>query len=48
MIIRKITPKIMENMQYFPATGITDPRQVGKTTLAKNLADESKWRNELY
>ena len=26
----------MENTQYFPAIGTIGPRQVGKTTLAKN------------
>ncbi len=37
MISRKITTEIVENMNYFPAVGIMGPRQVGKTTLAKEL-----------
>ena len=37
MIIRKITTEIIENTAYFPTIGIIEPRQVGKTTLAKNL-----------
>ncbi|MEI7587829.1 AAA family ATPase, partial [Runella sp.] len=37
MITRKIASEIMENMAYFPAIGIIGPRQVGKTTLAKEL-----------
>jgi predicted AAA+ superfamily ATPase len=37
MIFRKTTTEIMENTAYFPAIGIIGPRQVGKTTLAKNL-----------
>lgn len=37
MIQRKITAEIMASIQYFPAIGIIGPRQVGKTTLAKDL-----------
>ena len=37
IINRKIAKEIAENMQYFPAIGIIGPRQVGKTTLAKEL-----------
>lgn len=37
MIDRLITQKILEDATYFPVLGIIGPRQVGKTTLAKNL-----------
>ncbi len=37
MINRKIASEIIESMQYFPAIGIIGPRQVGKTTLAKEI-----------
>ncbi len=37
MIERKISAEIIENALYFPAIGIIGPRQVGKTTLAKEL-----------
>lgn len=37
MIERKIATEVLKNMQYFPAIGIIGPRQVGKTTLAKEL-----------
>ena len=37
-IKRHITEEFQEFMQIFPATGILGPRQVGKTTLAKQLA----------
>ena len=37
MIERKLTPRILENLTYFPVVGIIGPRQVGKTTLAKQL-----------
>ena len=37
MIDRKIMAEIIENIQYFPAVGIIGPRQVGKTTLAKEV-----------
>jgi uncharacterized protein len=37
MIKRAITEDIKDSMNYFPAIGIIGPRQVGKTTLAKEL-----------
>jgi uncharacterized protein len=37
MIERKIATEVLKNMHYFPAIGIIGPRQVGKTTLAKEL-----------
>jgi uncharacterized protein len=35
MITRALNSTILENLTYFPVTGIVGPRQVGKTTLAK-------------
>ncbi|MBU6342156.1 MAG: hypothetical protein KGS48_11735 [Bacteroidetes bacterium] len=35
MIRREIEKVILENLTYFPITGIIGPRQVGKTTLAR-------------
>ena len=37
MIQRQITQQILEDLTYFPVVGIIGPRQVGKTTLAKEL-----------
>jgi hypothetical protein len=37
-IIRNIEPLLAEYLTIFPVVGIIGPRQVGKTTLAKNLA----------
>jgi hypothetical protein len=39
MIQRKIQARIRETMQQFPAVGILGPRQIGKTTLALQLAE---------
>ncbi|MBN1464399.1 ATP-binding protein [candidate division KSB1 bacterium] len=39
-IYRKITPKVLDLISYFPVVGIIGPRQVGKTTLAKELMRE--------
>ncbi len=38
MIIRKIKTEILQLLDEFPAVGILGPRQVGKTTLAKEIA----------
>lgn len=38
MIIRKAEESIVELLQEFPAVGLLGPRQVGKTTLAENIA----------
>ena len=39
MILReKITNILMERLAYFPSVAIIGPRQVGKTTLAKNIS----------
>ncbi|TAG59971.1 MAG: ATPase, partial [Runella slithyformis] len=37
MIARNITPKILEDLSFFPAVAIVGARQVGKTTLARSL-----------
>jgi hypothetical protein len=37
MIYRELSKIVLENLAYFPVTGIVRPRQVGKTTLAKTL-----------
>ncbi len=41
-IRRKIEPLLQEYLTVFPIVGIIGPRQVGKTTLAKNLSVPSK------
>ena len=42
-VIRTISTDFQEYMQIFPATGIVGPRQVGKTTLAKQMADKEDY-----
>jgi predicted AAA+ superfamily ATPase len=42
MIFRYAENKIRELLSYFPAIAIIGPRQVGKTTLAKNILKELK------
>jgi len=42
MINRAITSEIHRILKVFPAVAILDPRQSGKTTLAKNIAAQSK------
>jgi uncharacterized protein len=37
MIIRNITDQLLKSLTFFPAAGLVGPRQVGKTTLAKQL-----------
>ena len=37
MIHRNLTSKIQESLSFFPAVAILGPRQVGKTTLAKQI-----------
>ena len=38
MITRKILPRLHESLAQFPAVALLGPRQVGKTTLARGLA----------
>ena len=40
MIIRRILNEIRESLDFFPVVSIIGPRQVGKTTLAKQLISE--------
>ena len=40
VINRQITARILEDLTFFPVVGIIGPRQVGKTTLAKNIAQK--------
>jgi len=42
MIARRIQQSIETSLQHFPAIGLVGPRQSGKTTLAKVIADQSK------
>jgi len=37
MITRDITNQLLKSLTFFPAVGLVGPRQVGKTTLAKQL-----------
>ena len=37
MINRRILDEILDSLSYFPVVSIIGPRQVGKTTLAKQL-----------
>lgn len=41
-IQRSCLPEVQEMLRFFPAIGIVGPRQVGKTTLAKQLAGGKK------
>jgi len=38
MIDRHITPRLRESLEQFPAVALLGPRQVGKTTLAREIA----------
>lgn len=42
MIKRNIYSTIIELLSFFPAVGIIGPRQVGKTTLAKEISNQLK------
>jgi len=37
MITRNITDQLLKSLTFFPAVGLVGPRQVGKTTLARQL-----------
>jgi hypothetical protein len=41
MITRRISSEIKDSLSYFPVVSIIGPRQVGKTTLAKQIMVES-------
>lgn len=41
MIKRELTEKLQQRLQKFPAVGVLGARQVGKTTLVKQLLNES-------
>jgi uncharacterized protein len=41
MITRRISSEIKESLSFFPVVSIIGPRQVGKTTLAKQIMSES-------
>ncbi len=38
MIYRQATKQVLDDLSFFPVVAIVGPRQVGKTTLAKNVA----------
>jgi len=40
MIGRSLQQVIQKSLSFFPAVGILGPRQVGKTTLAKQLVSD--------
>ncbi|MEZ0541269.1 ATP-binding protein [Fibrella arboris] len=40
MIDRHISHRLLEDLAYFPAVGLIGPRQVGKTTLAKQIGSQ--------
>ena len=40
VINRQITARVLEDLTFFPVVGIIGPRQVGKTTLVKNIAQK--------
>lgn len=42
MIARSITDNILESLHNYPAAGLIGPRQAGKTTLAKHIANGHK------
>ena len=45
IIKRQINTLFQEHLDIFPVTGVVGPRQVGKTTLAKEMANS---RDSLY
>jgi len=47
MILRNKLKDITESLQYFPVVGIIGPRQVGKTTIAKEISKTIK-KETLY
>lgn len=47
MLVRAALPEIQSLLQQFPAVGLLGPRQVGKTTLAHQIAESNK-RKAVY
>ncbi|WP_420461029.1 ATP-binding protein [Neolewinella sp.] len=41
---RQLTSRIIDDLLYFPVVGIVGPRQVGKTTLARKIAEGQSTR----
>ncbi len=39
MIVRRIHTQVLDHLAHFPAVALLGPRQVGKTTLARQIAD---------
>ena len=48
MITRRLRPYIEERLKHLPAVVLLGPRQVGKTTLARNIASRKAKSNALY
>jgi len=42
MVKRGIEVRVLEDLAYFPVVGLIGPRQVGKTTLAKVIGNQSE------
>jgi predicted AAA+ superfamily ATPase len=45
MIVRRIESVVIERLEHLPAVALLGPRQVGKTTLARSIADR---RDSIY
>jgi uncharacterized protein len=48
MITRRLRPYIEDRLKHMPAVVLLGPRQVGKTTLARNIASRKAKSNALY
>ena len=47
LISRLVTSELLESLEYFPVLGISGPRQVGKTTLSREIAKVIE-KNTIY
>ena len=47
-IARHLGPRVREYLGVFPAVALIGPRQVGKTTLARAIADDGRKRQGVY
>ncbi len=47
-IVRHLGPRVREYLGIFPAVALIGPRQVGKTTLARAIADDGSQRPGVY